>query len=213
MRYFIPIDPTTIKRNSNAGATQTHYPGMSRASSALVFGHCDRDIGQDILRGIESLVLFADGLVVRVAYQEEGPIIWHEVDAVLSPEGGKLLERLAHSVRALVEAAGGRLDPERTSIVFAQEMQTARHGPIHTFAYGHVPTEVACDACGVRFPHTDLEHDDCDGGDDNYAHTEAKCPRYGEWDCCELSFEYVRADGTPCGDTTWDDGRFERGSC
>jgi DNA-directed RNA polymerase subunit RPC12/RpoP len=208
MRYFIPIDLTTIKRNERAGASVTKYPGMARASATFVFGHRDRAIGQDIQRAIESLILFADGWVVRAAYHEEDFIIWHEMDAVLSPGGGALLERLAKSVRALVEAAGGRLDPDRSSIVFERDVQTAMHAPIPTFSCDHVPTEVECDECGERFPHTELESDDDDDG-----WTDTRCPRCGAWGCCELEFERLDIKGAPLGKQTNEDGRFERGSC
>jgi hypothetical protein len=210
MRHFIPIDPTTIRRNERVGQTATKVPGPASASAHLVFGHMDRAIARDILSGIESLIAFADGWVLSIEIHDEDPrlVAWYHLDAGLTPRGSDLMMRTAHSVRALVMAAGGVMDAEASSIVLSRDVQNVMHMPIPTFAYDHVPTEVECDECGERFPHAELESDDDDDG-----WTDTRCPRCGAWGCCELEFERLDVNGVPMGKQTNEDGRFERGSC
>ena len=207
MRYFIPIDPATIRPSPQAGATTVSYPTGARHELAVAFAHADGHIARDIADGIESLVAFLDGeLVDREIVRWD--VVSYRLRAVVCPPDGDALPRLARSVGVLIEAAGGRLETCLATMTVEHARQRLSH-PIPAFSGQHVPTEVACAACGARFLHTELESDD----DDEGSWTNEKCPRCGAWGCCELDFEYLQSDGVPRGDPARDEGRFERDCC
>ena len=58
--------------------------------------------------------------------------------------------------------------------------------PLPAYDYKYVPTEVECEECGAKFPHTELREDYDEWAD---CFLENVCPECGAADCCEVIFE------------------------
>lgn len=186
MRYVIPIDRATVRRNERAGQTTSCSPGIPDVHIQMAFIHPDRKIALDILAGMESLIAFFNGEVTNREFQDVYGESRHVISATIEPTENLDLPKLGRSLAVLVRAAGGRVNEEDCHFEVRVPQHTHRHMPIAPYEFSYLPTEVCCEECGARFPHMDLEYDEsCDGECITYS----RCPVCGEWDCCTLEME------------------------
>jgi predicted nucleic acid-binding Zn ribbon protein len=186
MRYFIPIDRATIRRNPDAGQTETIVPGVPTVTLLVAFFHPDRRIGRDIYEGLVTLIAFFDGEVVSSDVHHEGDACKYEISSVMLPTKDVDWTRISNSLNAIIVSAGGYVIDLCSTVQCP--VHRHQHAPIPIYSYDRVAVEVECDECGERFPHEDLIADESDDGED-YCTT--ICPRCGAWGCCELEHEQL----------------------
>jgi len=182
MRYFIPIDRKTIRRNPIAGETELIVPGVPTVTLLVAFFHPDKRIGQDIYEGLVTLIAFFDGEVVSSDVHHEGDACKYEISSVMLSGADVDWTRISNSLKSIIAAAGGHVIDLCPTI--RRPVHRHRHAPIPLYSYDHAAVEVECDECGERFPHTDLVSDD-----DGEFYCKTICPRCGAWGCCELDME------------------------
>ena len=186
MRYFIPIDRATIRRNPNAGETEMIVPGVSTVTLLVAFFHPDRSIGRDIYEGLVTLIAFFDGEVVSSDVHHEGDACKYEISSVMLSGTDVDWTRISNSLKAIIVAAGGHVVDLCSTV--RRPVHRHHHAPIPHYSYDHASVEVECDECGERFSHEDLIADESDDGE---AYCTTICPRCGAWGCCELEHEQL----------------------
>lgn len=181
MSVFVPIDRASIQRNARAGQSVSHVPGMARGTAMLVFearsgtGEQDRMLAMvtDLARDMGHTV-HANRAYDGLCYVDLGLDVSRDVQADVE------------ALMRAVEGAGGEVFRRLCTLEVAREAHSMYHAPIPPFSYAYVPTDVACDECGARFPHTELRSEETADGD---GYSERVCPRCGGFECCDLVYE------------------------
>jgi len=66
--------------------------------------------------------------------------------------------------------------------------------PNPEYLYKYRKIKVKCNECKETFYNTELEYgeiDECSCCGNGYSYSNTKCPKCGEWDCCELEYEKI----------------------
>lgn len=168
MKFFIPIDPNSVKKNPRAGSTRTRVQGNDwiewscRAPSVEVARSLDNANNFSFTghTGSSAFTFDVSGFYFDGADDEH-----------------------AKKITAYLESNGC----SDITLIFKDGSRLVNHFPEPAWFYSYAPTEVQCQECEAKFLHTDFSSDS--SGDDAYSNT--ICPLCGEWDCCDVEFEQL----------------------
>lgn len=184
MRYLVKILRKSIKRNPTAG--QRRYPQqVSPPSMSITFPWHDpenppKDLGEGARLSSYTLSVSKDtpdrkGVMFNCTY----------VLLVRPPDD---------FMRDMAALHREKFNYTETNNIQMVESLVAEP----PYLYEYRPTRVQCYSCKAKFPHTELEsdvedcgcsqYDDCCGC---YKDTDTKCPKCGNWNCCELEYEDI----------------------
>ena len=163
MKYFIPIDRETIKKNPRAGMNKYPIPGNLEVT--LHAENCTLQILEDDRIIPTEYVVGGSGRIETLTAIVNDPSFTKDVQKYTSKYRIEYHRELTH-------------------------METIMGEP--DFFYKYKPVDVTCFACGATFPSDELQSDELYNGEgEDYSNT--VCRKCGAFDCCDVEYESISA--------------------
>jgi hypothetical protein len=162
----IPIDRKTIKKNPNAGNTQS-VESLGPMTGTITVN--EKHVLVEDIEGVRATQFWkVKNRLVKAEYLAYG-------------EGfAKFMKRMK------------RLRITRVSYSLNYPHHVINHQPEPQYLFEYEPTELICSECKKPFLHSDIRNDVMGDGDGGEHYCDSVCPLCGAWDC--VAFQYEKLD-------------------
>lgn len=194
-KYLIKIDRRTVKRNPNAGATSSNYPGIPSVEISFSVIMCTGVRMALTGKDTRHLVLCPDGEIIRLTFNSSKVIdkrcrLYKLITKFLPVDNNQELleEILDNDNKEKYQLVMSSTDEvwKMPEIDMDYNTNIVNHLPLPKWLYEYGDEKVKCVECGEVFSYTVLESDDYDG-----AFISNICPYCGEPDCCDIEYEKI----------------------
>lgn len=177
---LIRIDRNTIKRNPNAGSTQTLIPGNATFKFTFDVPFYETEIDFDNLNNTKGLPYDEFKLGVNcnlVSVSVDNDI----ATLVIAATSNELPDLVSNGFR-----------PKGVSLSMDRNVTVCDHSPEPDYFYEYEPAMIECMHCGHEFNHNELSSDSFLVGDDfDEIFVQDICPNCNAGDCCEYEYEKI----------------------
>jgi len=163
MKYFIPIDRKTIRKNPNAGGLKRAIPGNLEVE--LHARDCTLQILEDDRIIPTEYVVGGSGRIETLSAIINDASFVKDIEKYTSKYNIEYHRELTH-------------------------METIVGEPDYFYKYN--PVDVTCNFCGAIFSSNALQSDELYNGDGE-TYSDTVCPECGAFDCCDVEYERINA--------------------
>lgn len=172
MTVLIKIDRKSVKRNPNAGRTQTMVAGVVNTTLDVTFFI---PMPEEIKKHVRV-----------ISYSHTFPVhsfvSRHQYQCVIDPK---------EDIQALITEI--QKYTKDFNIIQNRPVQILDHDPEPEFLYDMETPDATCENCHETFSCTLLKSDGSSDPDD-YSYSDEICPKCGYWDCCSFETEELSID-------------------